>query len=445
MALVKIGVAASRLGLSTKQLRTLDKKGLIKTVRTEGKTRLFDVNGYVAKLESDKINETLSGLVVAHAEPVGPPLDQTNRTPATEEQPAAAAAENAVVAQPDPWKADVEAVFKAIKENSAGAGKFPICFEKAAEWIGFTEKSSAKRHLLKNFDKNEDFIISAQKLRLGRFSESDQNSCAATGPLPERIFVSAECFKGMCMTANTAQGKRVRRHYLELERRWQEGDLTLAGEIVQNYDKANGTKTNVLLQTQEGGQLPTWVPKWREKRTVQMEDGKTLRDVLKDLNISDASVYAIVENLQNQSVYCFDGSSARYKKENGIPDYKALAEAMDTMQLDLRRMMSVKLVELYQNLENPSVGDIKKVAEGVKERVAEMSRYMGCDEYRPKEDDGGNKMYIGKRVRQLEVAHRRSVRRLATIERKQKLLEDVPIVEPTDNAQQRRIGDFFKT
>ena len=67
MALVKIGVAASRLGLSTKQLRTLDKKGLIKTVRTEGKTRLFDVNGYVAKLESDKINETLSGLVVAHA------------------------------------------------------------------------------------------------------------------------------------------------------------------------------------------------------------------------------------------------------------------------------------------------------------------------------------------------------------------------------------------
>ena len=93
------------------------------------------------------------------------------------------------------------------------------------------------------------------------------------------------------------------------------------------------------------------------------------------------------------------------------------------LKLELRRMMSIKLAELYAAVENPTAAEIKRVTELVKLKIADMSKYMNCNQYRPETDDSGKKVFIGKRVRELEVAHRRSQKRLLTIERKQALRE----------------------
>lgn len=436
---VKIGAAAAQLGLTDRQLRTLDKKGLIKTIRTEGRTRLFDVDGYIAKLEADKTKEVVSGLIGEKSQEKS---GQTNETESDKDVVPTTQTATATQHVDDPWKADIEAVFKAVSESAGDGNKFPIDFENAYKWIGFTEKGSAKKHLVKHFDQGTDFQFLTRK---SKTQISGELTDTVIGRPSENIHLTVDCFKSMCMTVCTEQSKRVRRYFLDLEERWRKGDLQLAGEIVQNYDRIHGTKTNVLLHTTDANSLPQWVPEWRDARTNQMDRGKTLRDALKEMNLSDPAIYAIIENMHNQGVLGFGGTTKQWRRENGIPENKPLAEVMDKTQLDLRRMMSIKLMELYSQVDQPSRAEIIRVTKGVQQKIADMSEYMGLNEYRPKVDEEGNDVYIGKRVRQLEALQRRSAKRLKTLERKQALLESVPVAAVTaSDSGQRCIGDFFK-
>ena len=253
---------------------------------------------------------------------------------------------------------------------------------------------------------------------------------AAMGRPAEKIFMTADAFKCLCMSASTSQGKRVRRFYLNLERRLREGDLTLAGQVVANYDKCQGTTTTVLLNTAAGQAAtkpPSWVPLWKEARREQKDRGVILREVLKEMDLGSRTIYAIVENLHNQGVLGFAGTTKQWKKDNGIPDAKPAAECMDKMQLAVREQFSEKLGQMLSELNDPSPCDIKRAALQIKEKISQHSAWLGLQEYRPKIDDAGEKVPIGKRVRQLEAAANRSVKRLATLERKQRLLENVPV------------------
>jgi hypothetical protein len=99
------------------------------------------------------------------------------------------------------------------RKATKGDCKFPICFENATKWIGFTRKDNAKRHLLQNFNEHVDFEFSSEK----RKTMSDNASLSTT--TVGRPVEAIHCFKTMWMTANTPQGKRVRKFYLDLERR----------------------------------------------------------------------------------------------------------------------------------------------------------------------------------------------------------------------------------
>ena len=285
---VKANVASAQLGVSIRILRIWDEKNLIRTVRTPGGTRLFDVAGYLAeqaqKTANAKQTAMLSGPAV-NSEAIG------NAVGGGE----AVVDANIPI---DTWKSDIVAVFKAVQEKVAkGDSKYPICFEKASEWVGFSSKSNGKRHLVANFEENSDYMIYSSKMGLTDFQVPDKNAVTKSGPVPERIYLTAECFKALCMTSATQQGKRVRKFYIDLEQRLQAGDLTLAADVIKRYDEINGTTTNVLLRTAANGasSLPEWVPEWRDARTMQMNRGKTLREVLTEMNITDVNIYAIIE------------------------------------------------------------------------------------------------------------------------------------------------------
>ena len=82
---------------------------------------------------------------------------------------------------------------------------FPVDFELAWQWLGYSKKSNAKRMLISQFEKDFDFCsIMSKTPQDGRPSES--------------IFLSVDCFKSLGMMAGTDQGKQIRKYFLECER-----------------------------------------------------------------------------------------------------------------------------------------------------------------------------------------------------------------------------------
>jgi phage anti-repressor protein len=85
--------------------------------------------------------------------------------------------------------------------------EFPVDFNRAWRWLGFTTKQNAKYSLLNSgFVEGIDFMITQQ---LGTLAL----------PRPkEEIYITVDCFKTWGMMANTEQGKEVRRYFLECEK-----------------------------------------------------------------------------------------------------------------------------------------------------------------------------------------------------------------------------------
>jgi len=81
--------------------------------------------------------------------------------------------------------------------------QFPVDFEAAWQWLGFTNKASAKRKLAKFID-GVDFSATWLKTSNGRPSE--------------QIKLTIDCFKSLGMMAGTEQGKSIRKYFLECER-----------------------------------------------------------------------------------------------------------------------------------------------------------------------------------------------------------------------------------
>lgn len=81
---------------------------------------------------------------------------------------------------------------------------FPVDFDLAWKWMGFSTKASAKR-ILMNFEIGVDYSTKSLKNpSAGRPSES--------------IKLSVDCFKSMGMMAGTEKGKEIRRYFIECEK-----------------------------------------------------------------------------------------------------------------------------------------------------------------------------------------------------------------------------------
>lgn len=85
---------------------------------------------------------------------------------------------------------------------------FPVDFDRAWQWIGYSRKDAAKRILVENFAQDVDF--SSLHITVER-------EIGAT--TREEIRLTVDCFKSFCMMAGTDQGRRVRAYFLECERR----------------------------------------------------------------------------------------------------------------------------------------------------------------------------------------------------------------------------------
>lgn len=86
--------------------------------------------------------------------------------------------------------------------------QFPIDFDSAWKWIGYSRKDNAKAALLgAGFTEGLDLLINQE---LGTLAV----------PVPEeQIFLTTDCFKMWAMMAGTEKGRETRKYFLECERR----------------------------------------------------------------------------------------------------------------------------------------------------------------------------------------------------------------------------------
>jgi len=95
---------------------------------------------------------------------------------------------------------------KALIESTE---EFPVDFDDAWEWVGYTRKDSAKEKLTRNFEKGLDY---SAKWR------SVAHSKGSTASRVEKIFLTVDAFKSFCMMAGTEKGKDVRKYFIECEK-----------------------------------------------------------------------------------------------------------------------------------------------------------------------------------------------------------------------------------
>jgi phage anti-repressor protein len=85
--------------------------------------------------------------------------------------------------------------------------QFPVDFDQAWQWLGYSRKSDCLEFLKNNFVVNRDFAATAAKL----------HSSKGGRPSTE-YYLTVECFKMIGMMAGTEQGKQVRLYFLECEK-----------------------------------------------------------------------------------------------------------------------------------------------------------------------------------------------------------------------------------
>ena len=88
--------------------------------------------------------------------------------------------------------------------------QFPIDFEQALKWSGCKDKETAKKRLVRNFERGSDYDVFHDRV----LNSTEQSSLEPT----EAIALTIECFKGFALMAGTAKGKEVRKYFLECEK-----------------------------------------------------------------------------------------------------------------------------------------------------------------------------------------------------------------------------------
>ena len=98
-------------------------------------------------------------------------------------------------------------IYKNYKENK---NEFTIDLADIYEFIGFTQKINAKRLLIKNFIKDNDYKILL-------FPNEEQKLDHRGGHNKEKILLNIDCYKEFCLLAATQQSKKIYKYFIKME------------------------------------------------------------------------------------------------------------------------------------------------------------------------------------------------------------------------------------
>lgn len=106
--------------------------------------------------------------------------------------------------------------------------RFPIDFDDAWRWLGYSTKQKAEHKLSGNFEEGIDYEFPTD-----RFKTPPEK-----GGRPARhIRLTVDCFKMLGMMAGTLQGKEVRWYFLECEKALKSGSAERVKEIEPRWEQ----------------------------------------------------------------------------------------------------------------------------------------------------------------------------------------------------------------
>lgn len=142
-----------------------------------------------------------------------------------------------------------ENVFSLLRSTN----DFPVDFDDAWQWIGYTRKDNAKAALLNaGFVEGIDFQVS---LNIQGNSKGGRPS--------EQIYLTIDCFKSFAMMAGTARGREVRQYFLDCEKQLKSLLLEHQATAAINKRLLDATHQVYLLDD------PV---KWKDRGRVFQED-----------------------------------------------------------------------------------------------------------------------------------------------------------------------------
>jgi len=105
---------------------------------------------------------------------------------------------------------DIVPFSQSIAQSLVDSGElFPVDFELAWQWLGYSSKQACRKKLTRNFDAGTDYLSKWMSVA---------HSNGLTASRTEQIFLTIDCFKSLGMMAGTEQGKVIRKYFLECER-----------------------------------------------------------------------------------------------------------------------------------------------------------------------------------------------------------------------------------
>jgi phage anti-repressor protein len=144
----------------------------------------------------------------------------------------------------------LEKIAPVIKSES----RFPVDFDDAWQWIGYSSKQKALESLYKNFKAGTDFLATRKLNPTVEFAEaqpeSGESKHAGGRGKSDKYSLAIDCFKAFCMMAGTEKGKAVRRYYIDLEKRFY---LTQAEKLESTY-----RRSGITYQWQRQGVTEGW-------------------------------------------------------------------------------------------------------------------------------------------------------------------------------------------
>lgn len=203
-----------------------------------------------------------------------------------------------------------------IYMNYHPTNDYPINLEDVFHMIGFANKGNAKRTLVNNFTKEEDYKITFLPSEKGQISR-------------EEIKLNVDTFKNLCMLIKTDKGREIRKYYIKLE--------NIYNKIIQEELE----QQKILLREKEKQLLEK---DEESKRKVEI----TLRDSFNKRSI----VYLIKIPINNEIIYKFgytDDIVTRLRThKNQISEDIELVYCIESKDNKMLERLFVEYLEQYK-------------------------------------------------------------------------------------------------
>lgn len=165
---------------------------------------------------------------------------------------------------------------------------FVINLDDILHYLGYTRKDTAKKIILKYFEENTSYKL----LRFG--PEQDQDVVNVGAHNKERILLSPNTFKELCLLANTEKAKRIRMYYIRME-------MVLSKYISNQNEELLKSSTNKVKTLENELKI------FRGRKRAKYEFGDTVY-IVKEGNLFKVGS-AVNMNSREDSYYCHSNLS----------------------------------------------------------------------------------------------------------------------------------------